>query len=1036
LSPRSITDSSLIYDFELSVRRTEDAVYPQSVFLTFLGAMRASSTADESITPQGNVPPLLNREGCARIMRERRATEVEGHFTLNHGGTFSSQASGTGFIDLSKYGVGPIAAIDRVGEMKEILRCFIYPVEKSWSRELGAWTEQTNSNVLKRETTRGSQYLFFAKEPMERGQVVELRYSKADQSESLPIASDSGMRQYLAQEISVLSFADLIRLHHVVSQIRKKVEDDAIARTTAQSDVVVFCARRRIHWLSLKILAQINEVAIRSVSSSMENLRLQIDLLKKDVEVMLMDSTARDKMLASETPKTDPLFLALEKETTHEILCMVEEMDSLKRPFDRKVWCKLARDLLIKSIRLVASHVVLTTDDTIGAQTKLSTELCKYAVEAARLLSSSEKNLDDFAFDCIYGESSEDEHGKQSQSVVATKGVDADSGSIVFTPFDNVKAGSSDLSIGWYAEHQILSVVAAVAECGLIKWMKDSGKPIFTRSTIQYALKESIENHEKLYDESKERAGEQCISNRVDVIESVRVPPAFATCKTTIMPSALPLFLGTVWPKLRRYGWRLDANQESIGEVSFVPPGQKTKAKRVSDRNKKLRDERDRKRAKMQDRIQNIGFGYLSKTTKRLVVHSVVEEEELETLISVRETLEMFLEDAMSIPSENKEDQRRRVKLVVGGILTCFDELYPLMANTPTIDGTEGKNGFSDTKGAYKLIQLLMILPNVLQQSGLNLRQIEDATAGIKDVVQFLSANYTRVFDEPFQPVKEEYRNDDGISKLALSIKIAGIADGKAASLALNGEIATDGVETPVEAEIIRDLVLPDDELNLTGFQALALKQMMPCRFSGNDKRKKKSVPIGYPGIVCRHCLAANGEGKYFFSSVDSLSTAGGVSWSHLVRCSKLPKDIKTTLLAQRSAHPDERKKLKHGAMSVFFGRLWKRLHSSNTVGFSGFTVMEAMDREITSPAGVEDGVVEFSSHMQVLQFLQSEASVSLKTDLKASLDTYYRCLKQGGMIYATNVMPRAPRKFSSEYLLAKMAPGAKSNLKRQTSMG
>jgi hypothetical protein len=145
------------------------------------------------------------------------------------------------------------------------------------------------------------------------------------------------------------------------------------------------------------------------------------------------------------------------------------------------------------------------------------------------------------------------------------------------------------------------------------------------------------------------------------------------------------------------------------------------------------------------------------------------------------------------------------------------------MANTPAIDGTEVKNGF----GAYKLIQLLMILPYVLQQSGLNLRQIEDAIAGIKDVVQFLSANYTRVFDEPFQPVKEGYINDGGMSKDVLSSKIADIADGNAASLASTGDIATDGVETPEKAEIIRDLVLSDDELNLTGFQALALKQMM-----------------------------------------------------------------------------------------------------------------------------------------------------------------------------------------------------------------
>jgi hypothetical protein len=893
--------------------------------------MRASSTAHESITPEGNVPDLLKRQGRARIMRERGATDVKGNFILNLGDTFSSKASGAGFIDLAKYGVRPLASIDRVGEMKEILRCFIGPVKKSWSRELGAWTEQTNANVLKRETTRGSQYLFFAKEPMERGQVVELRYSKADQSESLPVASYAHVRQYLSQEISALSIAELMRLHHIISQIRKEVEDDAISREKVQSDpwtkekpgVVVVCDLRRIHWLSLKILAQINEVVIRSDSISMESLRPKIDLLTKDVEAMLMDTTVRDKILPSGYVEEDPLFLALQEEITHEILCMVEEMDLLKRPLDRKVWCKVARDLLVKSIRLVASHVILTIDDTVAAQTQLAEELCKYAVEAIHMLSSSEKNLNDFAFDCIHGESFEDEHRKQSQSVVATKGVDTDSGSIVFTPIDNFKAGSSDLSIGWYAEHQILSVVAAVAECGVVKWMEVSDKPIYTRSTIQCSLKASIQNSDQLFDELNEREGKQYISNRVDVIESVRVPPGFATCKATIMPSALPLFLGIVWPKLRRYGWRLEVNQESIGEASFVPPGQKTKAKRLNDRFKKLRDERDRKRTKMQHRIQNIGLGYLSKTTKRLLVHSVVEDEELETLISVRETFEMFVEDALSIPSENKEDQRRRVKLVVDGILTCFDELYPLMANTPMIDGTEGKNDFSDTKGAHKLIQLLLILPNVLQQSGLNLRQIEDAAAAIKDVVQFLSANHTRIFDEPFQPVKEEYTDEDGISTLALCTKIAGIADGEAARNASNGDIAIEGVETPVESEIIRDLVLPDDEKNLTSFQALALKQMMPCRFGGNDKRKKKSVPIGYPGIVCRHCLAANGEGKYFFSSVDSLLTAGGVSWSHLVRCPKLPTDIKTTLLARRSAHPEERKQLKHGAMSVFFGRLW-----------------------------------------------------------------------------------------------------------------
>jgi hypothetical protein len=81
----SISDSILTYNFELSVRQTEDAIYPRSVFLTFLGAMRASSTAHESITPEGNVPDLLKRQGRARIMRERGATDVKGNFILNLG---------------------------------------------------------------------------------------------------------------------------------------------------------------------------------------------------------------------------------------------------------------------------------------------------------------------------------------------------------------------------------------------------------------------------------------------------------------------------------------------------------------------------------------------------------------------------------------------------------------------------------------------------------------------------------------------------------------------------------------------------------------------------------------------------------------------------------------------------------------------------------------------------------------------------------------------------------------------------------------
>lgn len=1038
--PLSYSDPSLIYDFELSVRRSEDSVSQLSVFLTFLGAKNASSPEGGSTVPHR---PAWTREGYAIVLKEKRSTKCGTSFTLRSAGTFSSCDHGSGLIDLATYGVGPLSKeIDRVREMKGILRAFVIPDKILPSLELKDCCVQSDSNVLRRGTTSGPQFLFYAKDKMERGQVVELRYSKFDNSKSFPIENEGDMRRYLVRAISSLSFVDLIRLYHVLSPIHKKIEQDTLEDDTPKSEAAKFISRRRVHWVALKMLLQIEEVAQRSVSITMEDRKKQFDPLKRDVEALLMDSIFRDKILESSLPKMFPMFRPFQDEVINEILALVDENTTIVRPLDSRLWCKLARDLMFRATRLVATYFLLTKTDTREAQTALYTELCNSTVEAARLFSSKERTFDEFAFDALDDELLEGEGFEQTQAVVALEGIEANS--TVFVSVYSAKTGDTDLNMGWYAEHQILSVLAAVAECGLITWIQDEDGPIYNRSTILSTVYATIEKSELLYDESAIGLGKYFIDNRIDAVGAVQLVPGFVERNTLIMPSALPLFLGTVWPKLRAYGWHMDANIESVGEVSFIPPGQKTRLKRANDRSRRVRDERDRKRIKTEQRLTSVGLGNLAKRTKRLLIQSVGEDEGLESQISVREILEMFLNDAMSISSENKDDQRRRVKLLVDGIITCFDELYPLMSDTAINRGEEieGAITYSHAKGAHKLIQLLMVLPNIFHQSGLNLRQIEDAGLAIKDLVRFLSVNQAELFDESFQPVHEEYTIDEGLSTRLLAGKVAYLAsskDGNPHSNDCNGSIIDNAKETLVESEIIRDLVLPDDEEHLTSFQSLALKQMLPCRFGANDKRKKKCVAIGYPGIVCRHCLAANGEGKYFFSSLESLGTAGGVAWSHLVRCSKLPADTKETLIAKRAKHSDDRKTLKQGAMSIYFARLWQRLHSSNTVGFSGFTVTHAAEEVLCSPHGATEvgQSAEFGSHLEVLRYLQGDdAPMSLQAEMEEPIEMYYRCLKQGGMIYETNVMPRAPRKFSSEYLLSMMAPGIKSSLKRHTSMG
>jgi len=126
-------------------------------------------------------------------------------------------------------------------------------------------------------------------------------------------------------------------------------------------------------------------------------------------------------------------------------------------------------------------------------------------------------------------------------------------------------------------------------------------------------------------------------------------------------------------------------------------------------------------------------------------------------------------------------------------------------------------------------------------------------------------------------------------------------------------------------------LVRPEDEPYATTFSYNLLRQMQPCVFTEADRLgKRKGLPPGFPGLACRHCFGGYGSGRFFPSSIKTLSDTSktlNVLHNHMLRCRKCPAEVRETLIATRKHHDEQRAKMKFGSQKAFFARIWDRLH-------------------------------------------------------------------------------------------------------------
>jgi len=131
-------------------------------------------------------------------------------------------------------------------------------------------------------------------------------------------------------------------------------------------------------------------------------------------------------------------------------------------------------------------------------------------------------------------------------------------------------------------------------------------------------------------------------------------------------------------------------------------------------------------------------------------------------------------------------------------------------------------------------------------------------------------------------------------------------------------------------------IVLPSDKRYTTAFTFHLMSQLQPCTFTEADRLgRRRGLEVGYAGLACRHCVGEYGSGRFFPSSVKTMSDASktlDVVYKHMCKCKKCPPKVKNALIDLRRFHDSERSKMPFGNQRAFFTKIWSRLHDNDSV--------------------------------------------------------------------------------------------------------
>ena len=132
--------------------------------------------------------------------------------------------------------------------------------------------------------------------------------------------------------------------------------------------------------------------------------------------------------------------------------------------------------------------------------------------------------------------------------------------------------------------------------------------------------------------------------------------------------------------------------------------------------------------------------------------------------------------------------------------------------------------------------------------------------------------------------------------------------------------VAKDDETDPSSKDVQDDsspLVFPNDD-QFTKFSYLLMSQMRRCVFTEADRLgKRKGLTNGFAGLACRHCFGGFGSGRFFPSSIKTLSDTSktlDVIFHHFERCREIPESVLVELAEAKKTHETERSNLKFGS--------------------------------------------------------------------------------------------------------------------------
>jgi len=877
--------------FLLSLRkRDNEAGSPREVYATYRGfgprsgiTERATEVLLESAYPD---PADLEENRSpnwtlASVSVNRNATSVSS--AIDPRAPFSALHRGCGLVEIGNHGAFPFKS-QNLDPLKKEIEAFVLNGLGSSAAEDDTIDRVNNDkhNVLIAKVGPDKfQYLLYLEKPIEQGQTVAVVFPSLSSSLTSRKFEGTEFRRMHAidEAMRTLSLNDLRALLSWMGQeaLRSTGYNNCLIDEVVATDNDFRSAcerRRRLCWVSHRVSAAIGDS--RRLPEDAESINL--------LEFGRHTAAKTEEWSKLSRRQQTTLAAAVQTQITLEMRCALE-LDNMCGSAHRVGWCPRSVKLLDEIVETSAkSYLPVFAVSETDCHASLWSSLG--AILISNISATDFTNADKLG-DFIMHQSS---HVSNDGRVVVTE-ADTEGLSDAMTPdrelwgsvacihikqnnepFSvimrrpiDVRSGGACLSTDWYRQSFWRIVSAAI-------------------SAFSHTLTEQEAKEFKL-DQLLSLAGPYVISREsfrmdptpISYRQVIHLPPSEAD--DYALPSQ-PLFLGLVWPTLSDAGWRLEVGNNPF-EIAFYPkPPSRKQA--VS-----LKRQRDHERMLLTREINRVGFGTLAKSTKRLVVATLgkdgingdnVSNASMGHGFTVADILKRF-DDFLSKRIMEKIgnlglDAPAKITVVLESFEKCFDSLA---CHLMPIKGLKGatdveavnKRPVEVYSGEY-LTQFLFVLPDVLKRSDLAPDVVKDCLEISRDLLRFISAHYREFFAEGFQPPREYYESggDDDLSSTPLLLETKIIT-------MISDRMTTDQGENGVRSagsSVLKDLISEEEKVGVTDFIFTVFEQAIACRATPEDmRRKSRRFHVGYAGVCCRHCLGRNGEGRYFFTSLESL---------------------------------------------------------------------------------------------------------------------------------------------------------------------